>query len=84
MALGEIGDKRAITPLENALKDDYWATRQRVARALKKITGKDYQVAPGPLQKEYAKKLLTSHILNLNENITLTYSENKSNFKIRS
>ncbi|MBA7684037.1 hypothetical protein ES703_92426 [subsurface metagenome] len=41
-ALGEIGDKRAIPALEKALKDEYYHTRWRAAKALKKLTGKDY------------------------------------------
>lgn len=41
-ALGEIGDKKAIPALEKALKDEYYYTRWRSAKALKKLTGKDY------------------------------------------
>ncbi len=41
-ALGEIGDKKAIPALEKALKDEYYYTRRQAAKALKKLTGKDY------------------------------------------
>ena len=36
-ALGEIGDKRAVEPLIQALKDEYWDVRLRAEKALEKI-----------------------------------------------
>jgi HEAT repeat protein len=41
-ALEKIGDKRAVPALKKALKDEYYHTRRHAAKALKKLTGKDY------------------------------------------
>lgn len=41
--LGEIGDESVVQALEEALRDPDRAVRRRAVRALKKITGKDYE-----------------------------------------
>jgi len=38
LALGEIGDSRAVEPLINALGDENWEVRSTVAKALGKIS----------------------------------------------
>ena len=38
-ALGDVGDKRAVVPLIQALKDENWRVRSEAARALGKIKG---------------------------------------------
>lgn len=45
LALGEIGDSRAVKPLINALGDDNWEVRSSVAKALGKI-GDDRAIQP--------------------------------------
>jgi HEAT repeat protein len=43
-ALGNLGDERAIKPLEEILYHcDYEPSRIRAAKALRKITGKEYK-----------------------------------------
>ena len=43
MALGDMGDGRAIPALEQALNDSALFVRDAASVALKKITGKDYE-----------------------------------------
>jgi len=42
IALGEIGDERAVESLIATLKDENWQVRMVAANALEKITGKNF------------------------------------------
>ncbi|MEW6095518.1 MAG: hypothetical protein AB1567_03185 [bacterium] len=41
--LGEMGDKRAVEPLEKTLEEVKKGNKDIIANALKKLTGKDYE-----------------------------------------
>ena len=54
--MGRIGDKRAVEPLIEALKDEDEGARWLAAEALKKITGNDFGEDYEEWRKWYEKQ----------------------------